>query len=185
MYRSIGSNMPTALQLWRYRSGVDAADPTAWSEFGIAMVGAAATLAGLVFVAISINLREILSVPSLVGRAGEGLLTLLVALVACALLPIPGQDPRTLGVIWIAIGVVFAVVELATHVRSVPAFAGKRAVLVGRVVSHQGVALLLLVAGASTAAGLGAGIYWIVPASLLAVAVGIIDAWVLLIEILR
>ena len=164
---------------------MDTANPGAWAEFGIAMVGAAATLAGLVFVAISINLRQILAVPTLVGRASEGLLTLLVALVACALLPIPGQDAQTLGAIWIAIGVAFAIIALATHLRSIPAFREKRAVLAGRVVSHQAVALLLLVAGVSTAAGVGGGIYWIVPASLGAVAVGIVDAWVLLVEILR
>lgn len=39
--------------------------------------------------------------------------------------------------------------------------------------------------GIATQAGAGGGIYWIVPASLGAVAVGMLDAWVLLIEILR
>ena len=160
-------------------------DPAAWSDYGIALVGAAAALAGLVFVAISINLRQILSLPSLVGRAGEGLLTLLVSLVACALLPIPGQDDRALGIEWIAVAVSFAAFELSIHARSRSAYSNKRRILAGRIVTHQGVALLLAVAGIATATGLGGGIYWIVPASLGAVAVGILDAWVLLVEILR
>ena len=47
-----------------------------WESFFIAQVGAAAALAGLVFVALSINLRQVVSSPILVGRAAEALLLL-------------------------------------------------------------------------------------------------------------
>jgi modulator of FtsH protease len=45
-----------------------------WSDFFVAEVGAAAALSGLVVVAISINLKRILTVPVLPGRAAETLL---------------------------------------------------------------------------------------------------------------
>ena len=41
------------------------------------------------------------------------------------------------------------------------------------------------VAGASLLAGTGGGLYWLVPAVLLAFAAALVDAWVLLIEIVR
>ncbi len=44
-----------------------------WSAFFAAQVGAAAALAGLVIVAISINIARILSHPLLPGRAAETL----------------------------------------------------------------------------------------------------------------
>jgi hypothetical protein len=39
------------------------ADVAAWDGFAAALAGASAALAGLVFVAVSINIRRILSVP--------------------------------------------------------------------------------------------------------------------------
>jgi hypothetical protein len=42
-----------------------------WSDFGVGVTGAAAALAGLVFVAVSINLSEILKYRNLPGRAGS------------------------------------------------------------------------------------------------------------------
>lgn len=72
-------------------------DPSAWGEYGVALVGASAALAGLIFVAISINLREILTQPGLPGRAGEGVMTLIVVLLASALLLVPEQGTTALG----------------------------------------------------------------------------------------
>jgi len=54
-------------------------------------------LAGLVFVAVSINIRRILSVPSLPGRAGETVILFLGALCECALVLIPHHPVTALG----------------------------------------------------------------------------------------
>jgi len=68
-----------------------------WDNFFIAQVGASAALAGLVFVGVSINLREIVADPRLVGYALEALVVLLGVLVASSLLLVPGQPPALLG----------------------------------------------------------------------------------------
>jgi hypothetical protein len=51
-----------------------------WHDFFVAQVGASAALAGLLFVAISINIKSILEMPWLPARAGLTILLLLGAL---------------------------------------------------------------------------------------------------------
>lgn len=159
--------------------------PAAWADFGVAVTGAAAALAGLVFVAISINLRSILSEPGVSGRAAEGVMTLVVALIGAALLLVPEQGTLLLGLEWIGLAVVFGAVLARAYIRARPVYAGRREILAGRIATHGTAVLALLVAGIATAGALSGGLYWFVPASLWTIVVGITDAWVLLVEILR
>ena len=55
--------------------------PLAWHDFFIGTIGAAAALTGLLFVAISINLEQILKYPQLPGRAAGTLGILVSALI--------------------------------------------------------------------------------------------------------
>jgi hypothetical protein len=57
--------------------------------------------------------------------------------------------------------------------------------LVRRIVLAQGAVLLLLIAGVSLLLLTGGGLYWLVPAVLLCMLDAVLDAWVLLVEILR
>ncbi len=54
-------------------------EPAEWADFGVAVAGAAAALAGLLFVAVSLNLRDILALPQLPARAALTLGLLVVA----------------------------------------------------------------------------------------------------------
>jgi hypothetical protein len=60
-----------------------------------------------------------------------------------------------------------------------------RAPIVVSVVTSQLATLPVIVAGASLVARSGGGLYWLVPAIVLLVGVGVMNAWILLIEILR
>jgi hypothetical protein len=49
-----------------------------WTDFLVAAAGATAALVGLVFVGLSINLKRILALPGVSGRAAETVLLLAV-----------------------------------------------------------------------------------------------------------
>ena len=76
----------------------------AWSDYGLAVVGAAAALTGLLFVAVTINSAWFSSSEAHRGRAGQALVLFVVPLVTGILLLIPGQGTTALGVEIVAFG---------------------------------------------------------------------------------
>jgi hypothetical protein len=88
------------------------AETAAWEGFAVALAGAAAVLAGLVFVAVSINIDRILPVRGLPGRAGETVILFLTALAACAFVLVPHQPVVALGVELLSLGVLVLVLLL-------------------------------------------------------------------------
>lgn len=161
-------------------------DPSAWYDFGVAAAGSAAALAGLVFVAVSINLDRILAYPSLPDRVGETVVLLVAALVEALLLLAPGQSRIALGAEVIAIGTAAWVIVTATHVRlrrhRAHTTPPQRRV---RIVAGQLASLPALVAGVSLLVHAGGGLYWLLAGVTLSVLAAVFNAWVLLIEIAR
>ncbi len=162
-----------------------------WHDFFLAVAGAAAVLAGLVFVGVSINLDTIMSNPGygLAGRALEALVLLVAVLIVTILLLVPAQGTVLAGAEVLAIGVVdwAAVVIIQVLVlknwRSLdPSF---RWHFVPRVVLCQLATLPIVAAGIGVMGwGLG-GLYWLVIGVVLSFLVAVGDAWVLLVEIHR
>jgi modulator of FtsH protease len=166
-------------------------DPSQWSDFSVAQVGASAALLGLVFVGMSINLKEFVGTPVLVNRAIEAILLLGTVLITATAVLMPGQAREALGVELIVVGalVALAVVRLQVGTgRDVVPRGDRgptRASVVSRRVVGLGSAALIVVAGVLLLAEAGGGLYWW-PAAIIAAYVGaIVDAWVLLVEILR
>lgn len=156
-----------------------------WESFFVAEAGAAAALAGLLFVAVSINLARILSIPGIPGRAAEALLLLFGVLVIATLGLIPGQPPPRLGAELLAVGVINCAVILFMQIRDARLPEQRRVWITVRVASTQAGALPIIVAGISLLAGTGGGLYWLAPGVLLSFAAAVMNAWVLLIEIQR
>ena len=156
-----------------------------WSDLYVAMAGAAAALLGLLFVAVSINLEQVLNLASLPLRAGETLGVLVVLLTTAVLVLVPGQTRSALGLELAATGLLLVAIDGWLRIRQrrprdVPAHT-----VVVPVVIVALTGLPLVVAGVTLLAGAGGGLYWTVPALLAGFAGAVVNAWVLLVEILR
>lgn len=157
-----------------------------WNEFFVAGAGAAAALTGLVFVALSINLASILAFPGLPQRAAGALAILTQGLILCLLGLVP-QSTDALAAEVLAVTIVGGVVAVRALLRQKPGEGegptraqalGQRAIVIATAVS-------LLATAVSLWAGEGGGLYWLVVGLLLLLLNGIVNAWVLLVEIQR
>jgi hypothetical protein len=157
-----------------------------WTDFGVATAGAAAALAGLLFVAISINLERILQFESLPHRAAQTLILFALPLITALLLVVPGQPRAALGSELLAIGLLTGAFMLVTDAK-VPLNEQETKVtrLFARILPPAATCGCLTVAGSTLLANGGGGLYWLVPAVLAAFIFGLLNAWVLLIEIQR
>ena len=163
----------------------DAYSATPWQTFLAAELGAGASLTGLLFVAVSINLERILSFPKLPARAGETL-TLLLLVVVVTSLGLAPQNPRALAVELIACAGGTAAVVLTVQLRHGPDDpADPIWWYLTRIATVQVPALLFLVGGITLALRQGGGLYWTLPAALTAFTGAVYTAWVLLVEIIR
>ena len=156
----------------------------AWEAFAVAEVGAAAALAGLLVVASSINIARILEYPGVVARLAGALTLFTGVLVVGTLLLVPGFGRVGLGlaVAVVGVGLSLIVVRFRGTENTEPQY--RRAALASLVVALAAT-LSVTVAGISCAVGVGGGLYWLAPGVLLAFAIGVINAWVALVEILR
>jgi hypothetical protein len=158
-----------------------------WSNFFVAQCGAAAALIGLLFVALSINLQRIVSEGYLVDRVAESILIFLGLLWFSVFGMVPHQSLAAFGAETLAAGVVIWAMTTKLHwnaVRRHPPQV-KSLFLIQRIVQSQVATLSTIVAGALMVAGYDAGLFWLIPASIVAYAAGIGNAWVLTVEILR
>jgi hypothetical protein len=156
----------------------------AWHDFFVGTIGASAALTGLLFVAISINLEQILKYPQLPGRAAGTLGILVSALVVSGFALAPGQGNHALGIEIAATGAVVGIQALVvSHGKEAPdePASWKIEHLVTLVLPS----IAFVIGGVSLAAGAGGGLYWVLAAVLLAFVSASVNAWVLLVEIKR
>ena len=159
--------------------------PGDWASFALAITAAAATLAGLLFVAVSINLQRILSFKNLPARAAQTLILFTTPLITGLFLVVPGQGPAVVAWELIITGIAIGGLQLWINVRS-PRWDQETPLtwIVARAFPVASCACLA-VAGGTLLAQAGGGLYWLVPGVLAAFIVGLVNTWVLLVEILR
>lgn len=161
-------------------------DVGVWSNLFVATAGASAALAGLVFVAISINIERILKFKGLPERGLETVLLLLAVLIVSVVSLIPEQGHAALGVELLAISLVVGTV-LARLPTIQDTTSGKepRSWVFGRWAVRLAGTIMLIIGAISILLASGGGLYWIVAGIVFAVVGAVINAWVLLVEILR
>jgi modulator of FtsH protease len=161
-------------------------DPALWSTFLSAQTSASASLTGLVFVAISINLGQIIALGNLVARAAKALLPLLGTLIASTLCLVPGQPIALLGVELMVLGALVWITTMLAH--RAAEYQNPHVTTAARI-SHrvltQGCSVPWMVCGVSLLLSRGGGLYWLVPGIVFSFVGAVADAWVLLIEIRR
>lgn len=159
--------------------------PELWGEYFVATAGIGAALAGLVFVAFSLNLKAILGAPGVVNRGAEALILLVspafVAIVGLWPLDTASRVGAAIAVVGLAFWVMVSWIALRARRRR--AVAGGR--LAARVILAQLGTIPILIAGVSLWMGVGLGLDYLPVGAIFAISGGLIGAWVLLVEILR
>jgi hypothetical protein len=157
-----------------------------WSEFNVAMVGATAALAGLLIVAMSVNIGTIMQSKTMPARLAASIAALVLAITVSALGLIPEQPLVVYGlaIVVAALGAgVFQwhVVSLVFRRPGVPA-----SYRVGQSVAGVFPILAFLIGGVLVTAGLGeAGLVAAAIGSILSIIAALLMAWVVLVELLR
>jgi hypothetical protein len=166
----------------RYMSGVAAG----WENFFVAEVGAAAALSGLIFVAVSINLNRILTIPHLPERAGETLILLMGVLTIASFGLVPGQTGLLLGPELASMGLLVSIasIRLQRRVAASPSPDGVRWLRL-RIITTQASSLPFVIAGVGLFFGYDRAIGWVVPGTVASFGASMLNAWVLLVEIQR
>ncbi|WP_139256695.1 hypothetical protein [Herbiconiux ginsengi] len=164
-------------------------DPLAmegWHDFAVASAGAAGALAGLIIVAMSVNIKEIVEGSALPARSGATIGSVVVIVVASVAMLIPDQIAIALGLElavfacgalvlqWVALRQMFATTE-----------GGTRRAKIGDAVLGVGQLLPVLIGGVLVASGVPAGLLFVAAGFILIFIVSIVNAWVLMVEILR
>ncbi|MFK4837806.1 hypothetical protein ACI3KY_18920 [Microbacterium sp. ZW T2_14] len=157
----------------------------AWSEFNVAMVGATAALAGLVIVASSVNIAEIIKSNTLTARLAAAIAALVLAIIVTGVGLVPGVGMLWYGVVIGASTLVAAIFQVHATLVIVRDPDPEH---VGRLLKTVlGFAPIIAYAAASIALLLGqpAGLTIAAAATLLAIVSAIVVSWVALVEVLR
>ncbi|MBS3178394.1 MULTISPECIES: hypothetical protein [unclassified Pseudoclavibacter] len=156
----------------------------AWESFFVATVGAGAALAGLIIVAMSVNVAMIIKIKSMPSRAGATIASLLLIVIVGAAGLIPGISNMAFGGVTLAVTLVVAALYWRT---SVIGFRNPNGHLREHIlrVAFTVLQLLPMLIGGVLAFGTWEALSWVAAGFLLTFAGATLNAWVLLVEILR
>ncbi len=155
-----------------------------WTDFAVVVGGASAALTGLLFVAISINVRTMNRSISLRSRGAQTLVLFLVTLVVSIVLAVPGQGFVAFGAELLAV-VVVAGAGLLTLDRRAKREAETPPLARTLDVASPNVVTLALVATAGVVilTGHAWGLYLLVPSTVIAIVGGVANAWLFLTQL--
>ncbi len=162
-----------------------------WHELFILAGGATAALSGLIFVGLSVNIKEVLALeekdgaPLLTGRGLEALVALLNVLAICIVGAVPNINRGVLA----AFIFVVAAESAISPVRTALATRGRSEISKSTTLQRLPVAITLtliyFVSGITLAVEHGGGLLWPPAAFVLSIFIAALNAWILLVEVMR
>ena len=162
------------------------ADIPNWHEFFAVTAGIAATLSGLVFVAVSINLMQILSFPGTVTLALESLTQMLGAMTLALAGLLPGQSERQLSSVTLALTVLLWVIQTWWQVSFLRLEARHPwQWTANRFLRTQLSCTPFFVAGVLLWSHHASAMFWFAPGLALSFIAGVANAWVLLVKVVN
>jgi hypothetical protein len=157
-----------------------------WEGFFTAEVAASATLAGLIFVSVSLNLTRILANPALPNRAFAGFCLLLAVLVVSSLMLLPDQSSELAGLEVLVVALVLWGVVTRLDVTAMRKSSNDvRGYFVRHFFLFQAAALPYVLSSVLLLAGWPSGLYWLAGSIIFSLIAAFLEAWILLVEINR
>jgi hypothetical protein len=157
-----------------------------WDTFFAAQVSASATLTGLLFVGLSLNLSKILKNWGLPNRALAGFYLFLAILIISSLMLFPGQPAKIIGAEVLAVGLVLWAGVTRLAVKSIRQTSSElRHYFIRHLFAFQAAVVPYLIGGVLLLAGVQSGLYWVAAGIVLSLFTAAMEAWVLLVEINR
>jgi hypothetical protein len=156
-----------------------------WTDFNVAMAGATAALAGLVIVAASVNIAEIVKARSLTARLGAAIASLVLAILGSGSGLIPGMTPSVYGIVVVACAAGASVFAIdATRQVSANHHPENRA-KAGRAVVAFFAPALYAAGGIILVAGGEIGLVVVAVGAFSAIVTALLVSWIVLVEVLR
>jgi modulator of FtsH protease len=160
-------------------------DPARWHTFCAAFAGASGALLGLAFVAISFNLEPILENKHLPGRAIETLVFFAYPLAASLLILLPGLTDAASGAGQTIFAAGLVGLVLLDLLRWKAGDNDPLSWRLSQLTPTVLIAALAIVGALATLTTSSGGLYWLAGAMAIATASGLVNSWVLLVEIKR
>ena len=160
---------------------------SAWSGFFQGELGTAATLAGLLFVSVSVNQVRILALGRMADRGLEALTILLLVVMVASVPLVPGQPVRLLGSEILILGAIALLITVILQRTYMPLVEQpyRRGSMNMVFTSWAAVTLIALAGAVMLWRGDEVGLYLLPVGILVSFVAAGINAWVLLVEINR
>lgn len=156
-----------------------------WHDFFTVTAEAAATLTGLAFIAVSINLSKIVNTVGLTSLASEALIQFLGAFFV-ARLPLIPAHAHTLGLEITITAAGLWIIETYLQIGYLKRRSGHPVTwALRRMLWTQLSCVPLIAAGCALLRNMPSALFWLPPGLFLSFIAGVANAWVLLIEIVR
>lgn len=156
-----------------------------FKDFNVAMAGASGALAGLLIVAMSVNIERVISATGVSARAATAIGSLVVAIIASSLGLLPAQPTWALGLEVLIGGLTVGTMAAIATQRIYQDTTQSRALRPLKSVLCLIAPLAYIVGALILIAGNTSGYYWVAAGSMAAIVTGVWISWVALVEVLR